>query len=86
MVNSQFEQMDDTYARVAEQLSVCNHFHAQTGYYMMEEMMRLVKCVEELGAPERLRNLMEICIEDILSIQPVSDYVQGLLDGILCHY
>jgi hypothetical protein len=49
---------------------------------MMEEMIRLVKWVEELEAPERPGDPMEICIEEVLPIQPPPDYVQGLLDGI----
>jgi hypothetical protein len=82
MVNSQFEHMNYTYTRLAEQFSVCNHFHAQAGQYMMEEMMRLVKCVEELQTLEIPGELMEICIEQVPTIQPALDYVKGQLDDI----
>jgi hypothetical protein len=70
LLNSPFEQINDTCARVAEQLSVYNDFHAQTGLYMMEEMMKLVQCVEELEAPANTVEQMEIFIEDIPLIQP----------------
>jgi hypothetical protein len=85
MVNSQFQQMNDIYARVAEQLSVRNHFHAQVGQYRMEEMMRMVKRVEELEAPDRHGDTMKIYIEEVPPIQSAPDYVQGLLDSISCH-
>jgi hypothetical protein len=77
--------MNDTYARVAERLSVRNHFHAQAGQYMMEERMRLVKQVEELEDPENPGEPMEIGIEEVLLIQPAPVIVQGLLEGISHH-
>ena len=69
LVNSQFRQMNDTYTRVAEQMSVRDVFFAQAGEYMMGEMSRLVRRVEELEAPETPRDPMDICIDNVEPIQ-----------------
>jgi hypothetical protein len=48
MVNYEFRLMNETFTGVVEQLSVRNHFFAQPGEYMIGEMARLVRRVEEL--------------------------------------
>ena len=82
MVNNQFILMNETYARVTEQTSVRLHFYDQAGEYMMQEMMRLVRRVEELEAPERPGDPMDIDIEQVTPIHPTPDYHSKLLDGI----
>ena len=81
MVNSQFRQMNDTYAKVAEQLSVRDVFFAQAGEYMMGEMRRLGRRVEELEFPE-VGDPMDICINDVEPILPTPNYHRQLLEGI----
>ena len=82
MVNSQFRQMNDTSSRVAEQLSVRDAFFTHASDYMMGEMTRLVKRVEELEAPDTPGDPMEICIEDVEPILPPQNYQRRLLSGI----
>src|SRR6266852_4579206 len=82
MVNSQFRLMNDTYSRVTEQLSVRDAFFTHASEYMMGEMTRLVKRVEELKAPDTPGDPMEICIEDVEPILPPQNYQRRLLSGI----
>src|SRR6266849_1917208 len=82
MVNSQFRQMNDTYSRVIEQLSVRDAFSTGASEYMMGEMTRLLKRVEELEAPDTPRDPMEICIEDVEPILPPQNYQRRLLNVI----
>ena len=82
MVNSQFRLMNETYSRVTEQLSVRDAFFTHASEYMMGEMTRLVKRVEELEAPDTPGDPMEICIEDVEPILPPQNYQRRLLSGI----
>jgi hypothetical protein len=74
--------MNETFTGVVEQLSVRNHFFAQAGEYMMREMARLIRHVEELEAPENPGDPMEICFEDVEPILPTPNYHLRLLEGI----
>src|ERR1700710_1110186 len=82
LVNSQFLHMNETYSRVTEQLSVRDAFFSHANEYMMGEMMRLVKRVEELEAPDTPGDPMEICIENVEPILPPQNYQTRLLTGI----
>ena len=82
MVNCEFQLMNETYAGVVEQLSVRNHFFTQAGEYMMGEMARLVRRVEELEAPAHPGDPMEICIDEVEPILPTPNYHRRLLEGI----
>src|ERR1700704_3439656 len=82
MVNCEFGLMNETYAGVVEQLSVRNHFFTQAGEYIMGEMARLVRRVEELEAPAHSGNPMEICIDEVEPILPTPNYHRRLLEGI----
>src|ERR1700704_4587098 len=81
MVNCEFGLMNETYAGVVEQLSVRNHFFTQAGEYMMGEMARLVRRVEELEAPAPPGDPMEICKDEVEPILPTPNYHPRLPEG-----
>ncbi len=81
LVNSEFQLMNETFAGVVEQLSVRDRFFAQAGEYMMGEMRRLGRRVEELECPD-VGDPMDICIENVEPILPTPNYHRQLLEGI----
>jgi hypothetical protein len=82
MVNSQLNLINGTYASIVDQVSVHHQFYDHAGQYIMTEITRLIKHVEELKAPENLRDLIELSIEDVDPILPTPNYHRRLLDGI----
>jgi hypothetical protein len=51
--------MNDTYAKIAEKLSVRDVLFTQVGEYLIRKITRMMRCVEELKAPESPRDPME---------------------------